>query len=76
MQAGYVEAFCNALIKAREGPNDVIIDLDAITDSNPEWDYKEEKQQFHFTCPACQTSTDILGTYGYCPRCGRSNAHE
>jgi hypothetical protein len=33
------------------------------------------KQQLHFVCRTngCKCQADILGHYGYCPRCGRSN---
>jgi hypothetical protein len=47
-----------------------------ITDEKVAWHYSETKQQFHFVCQTggCKCQTDILGEYGYCPRCGRSNA--
>ena len=47
-----------------------------ITDEKVAWHYSEIKQQFHFVCQTdgCKCQTDILGEYGYCPRCGRSNA--
>ena len=50
--------------------------MSAVTDSTSAWHYAEVKQQFHFKCqtPDCHTETDILGEYGYCPRCGRTNA--
>jgi hypothetical protein len=50
----------------------------AVTDEVVAWHYSEEKQQFHFTCDqeSCKTETDILGEYGYCPACGRSNAYK
>ena len=40
------------------------------------WHYSEVKQQLHFVCQtnSCTSQTDILGEYGYCPRCGLSNA--
>ena len=47
-----------------------------ITDEKVAWHHSEIKQQFHFVCQidGCKCQTDILGEYGYCPRCGRSNA--
>jgi hypothetical protein len=33
-----------------------------------------QRQQFHFTCSECNVAVDILGDYGWCPKCGRSNA--
>jgi hypothetical protein len=36
------------------------------------------KQQFHFKCDTdkCETESDILGDYGFCPQCGRTNARK
>ena len=73
-QRRYLTAFCTALNKAQQGPDDVTIDLETVTDSNPEWQYTEQRQQFHFTCSGCNVAVDILGDYGRCPKCGRSNA--
>lgn len=75
-QERYVVAFCNALGKAMQGPDSVTIDLESITDSSSEWNYEEERQQFHFRCTKCDTQADILGEYGSCPQCGRTNAGE
>jgi hypothetical protein len=52
------------------------LDLADVTDATPAWHYAEEKQQIHFKCQTdgCGIETDILGIYGYCPRCGRTNA--
>jgi hypothetical protein len=52
------------------------LDLADVTDATPAWHYAEEKQQTHFKCQTdgCGVETDILGIYGYCPRCGRTNA--
>jgi hypothetical protein len=50
-----------------------------VTDSTPAWHYAEVKQQFHFKCETakCETETDMLGDgYGFCPRCGRTNARK
>jgi hypothetical protein len=49
-----------------------------VTDKSSAWHYSEEKQQFHFRCDTkgCNAETDILGHYGFCPRCGRTNARK
>jgi hypothetical protein len=75
-QRRYAKAFVDAVLSAVNGPKSVSIDLSSVTDSTPEWQYSEEQQQFHFECrhPECHVKTDILGEYGWCPRCGRSNA--
>lgn len=45
---------------------------------NAAWHYSEVKQQFHFKCDTdkCGTEADILGDYGFCPQCGRTNARK
>ena len=47
-----------------------------VTHATPEGQHSEEQQQFHFKCAhqSCYAETDILGEYGWCPRCGCSNA--
>lgn len=77
-QLGYVQAFYDAYARAYIGRATTRLDMGEITDLTPAWHYSEEKQQFHFICgtPDCQTQTDILGRYGYCPRCGRTNARK
>ncbi|MCU1240982.1 MAG: hypothetical protein JWO71_1708 [Candidatus Acidoferrum typicum] len=75
-QARYVVAFCNAYIEASNTKNTVTIDLETVTDSTPEWKYAEERQQFHFKCVSCHTEADILGEYGWCPKCGKTNGRE
>jgi hypothetical protein len=77
-QHTYITAFYDAFARAYNGKINTSLDLSAITDQIPAWHYSEEKQQFHFVCdtPKCHASTDILGIYGYCPRCGRTNARK
>jgi Zn finger protein HypA/HybF involved in hydrogenase expression len=75
-QGRYVAAFCNAYIEAGQKKSSITIDLETVTDSKPEWKYAEERQQFHFKCLNCETETDILGEYGWCPKCGKTNARE
>jgi len=75
-QRRYAKAFIDAALAALRGPEDVSMDLSSVTDATPEWQYSEEQQQHHFKCADqdCYAETDILGEYGWCPRCGRSNA--
>jgi hypothetical protein len=75
-QRVYIQAFYDAWARAYVQKTSTTLDVAAITDETPAWHYAEEKQQFHFTCDTkgCETQTDILGEYGYCPRCGRTNA--
>ncbi|MFI5110165.1 MAG: hypothetical protein ACHP78_15170 [Terriglobales bacterium] len=78
-QHTYIQAFYDAWARAYLGKTNTSLDVAAITDQTPAWHYSEEKQQVHFKCdtPDCQTETDMLGDgYGYCPRCGRTNARK
>jgi hypothetical protein len=75
-QRRYILAFRDAAIKAAKGPEAITIDLGSLTDNKSEWNYSEERQQFHFNCSKCNTQTDILGEYGWCPQCGGTNGRE
>jgi len=75
-QGTYIVAFYDARMRALIGKTNTSLNIAEITDETPAWHYSEEKQQFHFVCDTkdCHAETDILGEYGYCPRCGRTNA--
>jgi hypothetical protein len=75
-QRTYITACYDAFARAYIGKKSTSLDEADVTDSGSAWHYSEEKQQFHFACDTkgCNTQTDILGQYGYCPRCGRTNA--
>jgi len=77
-QRTYITAFYDASARAFIGKKNTSLAMGDITDETSAWHYSEEKQQFHFTCDTkdCHTETDILGRYGYCPRCGRTNARK
>ncbi len=77
-QRTYITAFYDAFARAYIGKKSTSLDMTDITDQTSAWHYSEEKQQFHFTCQtdSCDTQTDILGEYGYCPRCGLTNARK
>lgn len=77
-QLTYITAFYDAYARAYIGKKTTSLAMSAITDQTPAWHYSEEKQQFHFTCDTtdCHAATDIRGQYGYCPRCGRTNARK
>jgi hypothetical protein len=75
-QRVYIAASYDAFGRAMVTGKDTSLDLADVTDATPAWHYSEEKQQLHFKCQTvgCGAETDILGRYGYCPRCGRTNA--
>lgn len=80
-QRKYITACYDAFARAYTGKKSTVVEIGDITDNTPAWHYShysEEKQQFHFKCSekSCDTQTDILGQYGYCPRCGRTNARK
>jgi hypothetical protein len=74
----YITACYDAFARAHVQKKSAAVELADITDKTPAWHYSEEKQQFHFKCAEadCAAETDILGEYGYCPRCGRTNARK
>jgi len=75
-QRRYLQAFCEAGVRAMKTKEPITIDVASVTDVGSEWSYSEEQQQFHFKCSNCSTQADILGDYGWCPNCGRTNAKE
>jgi len=76
-QIRYIGAFCNSFIQAHDKGSDIILDLDKLKkelpQNKPEWLYSEESQQNSYRCPKCRTRYDILGEYGLCPHCVKSN---
>jgi hypothetical protein len=56
-----------------------VIDMDAVADAagsdlpKPAFYYAEQTQQNRFTCNACGSFNDILGSYGYCSVCDTRN---
>ncbi len=77
-QSRYITSCYDAFARALREKKNTAVELTDITDRNPAWHYSEEKQQFHFRCSeqGCDRETDILGEYGYCPQCGRTNARK
>jgi hypothetical protein len=75
-QKHYLTACYDAFARAYLEKKNTSVDMVDITDEKVAWHYSEEKLQFHFTCQSngCKTEADILGEYGYCPACGRSNS--
>jgi hypothetical protein len=75
-QRVYLTACYDACARAYLQKKSTSVELAEITDERVAWHYSEVKQQFHFLCQTkgCKCQTDILGEYGYCPRCSRSNA--
>lgn len=80
-QRSYVAQYCAKMREAlnAEADGDCVIDLDAVADASgqatekPPFYYAEKSQQNKFTCEACGGFNDILGTFGYCSRCGTRN---
>lgn len=75
-QRTYITAFYDAFARAYNGRQNTSLDAAEITDDVVAWHYSEEKLQTHFKCPTknCHSESDILGKYGYCPGCGRTNS--
>ncbi|MDR4496776.1 MAG: hypothetical protein MRK02_02450 [Candidatus Scalindua sp.] len=76
-QLEFISECCNAFIKANTVKEDIIINLNNITDglasNKSQWVYSEEKQQNTYNCEKCRVKYDILGEYGGCPSCNRRN---
>ena len=77
-QRTYLIAVYDTFARAYNLKTNTSLDLGDVTDRTPAWHYSEEKQQFHFNCQTkdCGAEADILGEFGYCPRCGRTNARK
>jgi len=77
-QRGYLTACYDTFARAYREKKTVSIGEEHVSDMNSAWHYSEVKQQFHFKCDTdrCGTETDILGDYGFCPQCGRTNARK
>jgi hypothetical protein len=77
-QRTYITACYDAFGRAYVGKKNTSVDVAEITDDVAAWHYSEEKLQTHFKCDTkdCRAETDILGEYGFCPRCGRTNARK
>jgi len=79
-QRKYVAAYTELFLDGYESGRDVSIDIDELGQREgvnaPPSSFAEEKQQTRFRCKHCQTSTDIIGRYGYCPSCGRRNSFD
>jgi hypothetical protein len=73
----YCEVLSNALASGQIGEH--IIDMDSVAEAagkdcqKPAFFYAEERQQNLFTCKACGSANDVLGTYAYCSSCGTRN---
>jgi hypothetical protein len=80
-QQRYVRQYCdtlgNALASRQAG--EYIMDMDLVAEAagkdceKPPFFYAEERQQNLFTCTACGSVNDVLGTYAYCSSCGTRN---
>lgn len=81
-QRSYVQQYCSKMDEALRVSvgGEYVIDMDAVADAadasiseKPAFYYVELSQQNRYTCSACGGFNDILGTYGYCARCGARN---
>lgn len=77
-QRVYLTSCYDAFAHAYRERKTASIGEENVSDVKSAWHYSEVKQQFHFKCDTdkCGTETDILGDYGFCPRCGRTNARK
>lgn len=77
-QQVYLTACYDTFARAYRERKTASIGEENVTDTKSTWHYSEVKQQFHFKCEAdgCRIETDILGDYGFCPKCGRTNARK
>jgi len=75
-QLDFLGKYCGSVVLALNEKRTIEIDLDALIDNldenTPGWVYPEERQQTKKRC-ACRCTYDILGDYGLCPACGKSN---
>ncbi|UOV05618.1 hypothetical protein MUU77_09845 [Pseudoxanthomonas sp. F37] len=73
----YVALFAEAIDSEVEGTYTLNMDEVAETVSRPNqrpsYFFAEEAQQNKFRCKECGGTNDILGTTGYCARCGTRN---
>jgi hypothetical protein len=76
-QLKFLEEYRKAFLEAfkQEGVSSINLDdvVNKLSENKPEWFYAEEKQQQSIKCPECKTRFDILGIYGKCPKCQKSN---
>jgi hypothetical protein len=80
-QQAYVGYYCKRLCDALEADQDGehIIEMDSVADvvgrdiEKPAFYFAEQSQQHNFVCEACDSTNDILGTFGYCSICGTRN---
>jgi hypothetical protein len=80
-QRVYVAQYCEQMAEALTANIDgeYVIDMDAVADAagkgveKPPFYYAEESQQNKFSCKACGSFNDILGTFGFCSICGTRN---
>ena len=77
-QSKYIIAYYDAFMRAYTTGASSTLSMSDITDATAAWHYSEEKQQSHFKCETkdCLAETDILGRYGFCPRCRKTNARQ
>lgn len=77
-QRVYLTACYDTFARAYRERKTASIGEENISDVKSAWHYSEVTQQFRFKCDTekCGTETDLLGDYGFCPQCGRTNARK
>jgi hypothetical protein len=77
-QLQYIGFYVKEFIRMLQTQKNVIIDLDKITNNitnnRSELIYAENRQQTLTKCESCNDEFDILGSFGYCPSCGKRNS--
>ena len=72
-QRRYLQKHVETVKRVLKEQKEIEIDLKEATDF-PEWTYEERQLQHRFKCTTCDVTTDILGEYGSCPKCGKRNS--
>ncbi|MCK8061631.1 MULTISPECIES: hypothetical protein [unclassified Fusibacter] len=74
----YIKVYKDTFLTAIMQKKTMVIDFDRMNSNKLMFNtkvYSEMRQQTKFICDNCSNITDILGVYGYCPRCGVRNTY-
>lgn len=76
-QISFIYLQLRAILDLNENDKETVLDLDTLGNelehNKPAWNFKDEKQQYEFTCNSCKVRTDVLGDYARCPCCAATN---
>jgi hypothetical protein len=77
-QQQYINSYVNNFVQMIKTHKNVTIDLDEIANgvksNESKLFYSENRQQTLTECDICKCEYDILGTFGFCPSCGKRNS--